>query len=273
MKIAIFLFATTLLLIEANAQRPVDIQQTNVKAPEVVRVDGKLQEWGNPLIAENKRTDLAYTLANDEFNIYLAIKSSSATSITKIMAGGITVSINAKGRRKEEDASVITYPFIARNSIRNTGAQNRSRTQNNSERSQIQRDSLTLAQRKTELAGVKEIKVSGFEAIQDSLISIYNEYGIKAKSIIDEHGAYSYELAIPLKQLGIDAKSTKEIAYQIKVNGRQLAQNATMGRNGGGSFGANVGGANRSGFGGGGGMAQQDLNNPTHFWGRYPLQK
>ncbi len=272
MRIAIFLFASIFFLGQTiNAQKTIDVQQHHVAAPIAVRVDGKLQEWSNPLVAENKRTDLAYTIANDDKNIYLALKAVSATAITKIMAGGISFSINSKGKKKENESFVITYPYMARGGNRSMPGQNRQRNQNNNaDRTQVQRDSLTLVQRKAQLAGIKEIKISGFQAIQDSLVSIYNEYGIKAKAIIDEQGTYCYELSIPFKQLEIDIKNVNEIAYQIKVNGRQMQQNIIVGRSGGG-FGPGAGGGNRGGFGGGS-VAQQDLNNPTDFWGKYPLQ-
>lgn len=261
-----------LISLKANAQKLPDIQSSSVTAPNTVRVDGKIQEW-NSFAAENKRTNLLYTVANDDKNLYLVVKAENSETITKIMAGGISFTINTRGRKKEEDGFTVTYPIVLRTNVNRAGqGQNRQRLgQNRAEQTQQQRDSITLAQRKTQLAGIKEIKISGFKSISDSLVSIYNEYGIKAVAKMDEQGAYVYEMAVPFVLMDITFDETKEFAYQIKLNGRPATGNFAMRTNaGGGGF---VSG-NARGFGGGGAnMARQDLMVATDFWGKYIIQK
>lgn len=258
------------------AQKLPDIQTTRLAAPASVRIDGKNQEWDG-FAAENKRTDLLYTLANDDKNFYLAIKATNNETITKIMAGGISFTINTKGKKKDDDGFTVTYPFLARanaaNRLGGAGGQNRQRIgQNRVEQTQAQRDSMALVQRKTQLAAIKEIKVSGFKSISDSLVSIYNEYGIKAVGKMDEQGAYVYELAVPFALMDINVSEAKEFAYQIKLNGRPEIGNFAMRANAGGG-GFRSGGA-RGGFGGGNvNLARQDLMVATDFWGKYVFQK
>jgi hypothetical protein len=158
------------------------------------------------------------------------------------------------------------------------GGQNRQLTQQ-------QRDSSMLVQRKTSLASVKEIKISGFKDITDTLVSIYNEYGLKAVANFDQHGAFVYELAIPLNLLGLSATEGKDFAYQIKINGMTMNFGGNNGGggiavtgsgSGGGNFGGN-GGRGNGGAGGGFIAAStnnfQDLATPTDFWGKYTLLK
>jgi hypothetical protein len=137
------------------------------------------------------------------------------------------------------------------------------------------------------LASVKEIKVIGFKDIPDSLISIYNEYGIKAAASFDPSGAYQYELAIPLAALGLSATSPKEFTYNIKLSGRQFGSRDEPGRGGfngssgggfnGGSNGNRGGGETRTrtsgGSFGGDSNPYMSLFTPTDFWGKYTLAK
>ncbi|RYF25807.1 MAG: hypothetical protein EOO42_03040 [Flavobacteriales bacterium] len=270
-------FYTYLLFVifgfDAVAQKLPDIQSSKITAPTSVRMDGKLQEW-NGFAAENRRADLFYTIANDEKNLYLVIKATNNEAITKIMSGGVSFTVNTKGRKKEGDGYTITYPTIVRNSVGRTGGQGQNRQrmgQGRTEQTQVQRDSLALVQRKAQLAGIKEIKISGFKNIPDSLVSIYNEHGIKAVGKMDEQGAYVYEMAIPFALMDVNINDVKEFAYQIKLNGRSDAGNFTMRTNaGGGGF----GGGNRGNFGGGNAnTARQDLMVATDFWGKYIFQK
>lgn len=267
----------------ATAQKLPDVQTSSLPAPTNIKIDGKANEWNETFAADNKRTEVIYSLANDHKNLYLVIKSTSTANANKIMAGGLTFSINAAGNKREKESYHITYPLIKRPE-RGQG-QNRQAQggfQNRSQQSTQQRDSAALVLRKTQLAGVKEIKVGGFNQITDSLISIYNEYGIKAVASFDSKGEYIYELAIPLALLNLSDDDGRSFAYQIKINGLVnmgfggAAANAgrTPGAGNGGGFGGGArGGANGNGGFQRGGSGTNDLMNATDFWGKYTLAK
>lgn len=266
---AFFLIAL-LESVNSAAQKLPDVQSGSVLAPKTIRIDGRSLEWNN-FSAENKRTGIFYTIANDNQYIYLAVKANNNETITKIFAGGISFSFNIKGKKKEEEAQTITYPLIARTNFNRPGMsggnrQGQGMRMNRTDQNESQRDSIIFEQRKTQLSSIKEIKVKGFTQIPDSLVSIYNEYGIKAVAKMDEQRSYFCEIAIPLSLLGITIDEKKEIAYQIKLNGRQGGNFAIRPNSSG--FG---GGNNRGGFGGN--MAQQDLMVATDFRGKYIVQK
>jgi hypothetical protein len=269
------------LTLASFSQKMPDVQVSNMIAPATIKIDGKISEWNDTFAAENKRTELFYSVANDDKNLYLVLKSSSTTAANKIMMGGITFLINTEGKKKEKDAVTITYPLIVRANRTQGGrggqGQNRQAGggqggfQNRAQQSAQQRDSVALVLHKNQLVTVKEIKISGFKAITDTLISIYNEHGIKAVGSFDQKGIYNCEFAIPLNLLGLSASDTKEFAYQIKVNG-------LSNMNFGGGFGGNGGGFGGNGRGGGfrGGNnanSGQDLMSATDFWGKYILAK
>ena len=138
---------------------------------------------------------------------------------------------------------------------------------------QAQRDSMQRAVAKSQLASAKEIKVFGFKNVTDSLISIYNEYGIKAIATISETGIFMYEISIPLELLDMSAAKPKEFSYNVKINGLQLGG---FGRLAGAGNGIDVVTTRVEGGGGGGGFGNtnfQDLITPTDFWGKYILTK
>jgi hypothetical protein len=256
-----------------------NVQVTSVWAPANVKIDGKINEWEDNFQAFNKSTKLFYTLSNNEKYLYLAVTSTDAQNNTKIAAGGITLTINTEGKKKDKEAFIITYPVIT-----NTG---RGRGQRGGGRQQTSgTDTAAIsAAHKQFIASAKEIKVLGFKDVDDTLISIYNEYGIKAAIGYDTLGNYNYELAIPLKLLGISPDNTQEIAYNVKVNGLQISDNfqgkvmLDAFQSGGGGGRISISGNDRGGGFRGGEKGNNsnidfaDLTSPTDFWGKYTLAK
>lgn len=282
-------------LLAAKAQ---SVQEGSVWAPANIKIDGKLTEWNNSLEANNKTVDFSYTIANDNKNLYLAVKSIDQQSTNKILAGGVDFTINTEDKKKDKDAFVLVFPVINRAAMRGQGRQRGAGQQGPP-------DSATIAaQRAQAIASIKEIKLRGFKDIPDSVISIYNEYSIKAAVAYDANGSLVYEISVPLSQLGLSVDKAKEIAYNLKVNGIQFNRNRDErnggergdnngggnntggGNNNGGNrgFGGGNGGGNRGGGGGNrgggggnrggfGGFNMQDMMTPTDFWGKYTLAK
>jgi len=307
----------TLLLagagISAYGQKLANIQEGSVWAPEGVKVDGKLTEWANvkgfgkvdgsltdlndAFQALNKTTNLYYTLANDDKNLYLVVKSGITQNNFKIMAGGVTLAVNTAGKKKDKDAFQVTFPIINRGNRGQRGGPGGGGQRGGGfggggggqrggggAGGRLAPDSAQIAeQRKQTIASMKDIKVLGFKEITDTLISIYNEFGIKAAANYDEKGLLMYEVSIPLELMGIKPDNAKEMAYNIKVNGLPAPPTGGFGGGfggggggfGGGGGGRGGGGGNRGGGGGGGfgGINMQDMETATDFWGKYVLAK
>ncbi len=273
-----------LLSLSVSAQKLSTVQEASVRAPANAKVDAKLTEWNDTFQAYNKTTSIFYTMANDDKNLYLVIKSTDQYNNNKIIGGGISITINTGSKKKDKDAYVITFPFVNLADLRSQVMQGmrRSGTQNQAP------DSATIAaMRKKAVSMAKEIKLLGFtKDVPDSVISIYNEYGIKAMADFDNKAHLIVEMAIPLKYLHLAGQGAA-FSYQIKLNGINLnslfpgAGNFAA-ASGGGGFGG--GGNGGGGFGGGapasgmGGMGSTNMMadianmlNPTDFWGKYTL--
>jgi hypothetical protein len=276
----------------AQAQKVNELQEVSIFAPHAIKIDGKNFEWKDTDFFSNKRTSLSYIISNDEKNLYLIVKSTDLANNSKIMAGGITFSVNPDGKKKEKESITLTYPIVAHVPRGQGGGGGGRRAMGMSmsiggggPQDAKQRDSFMVSRQKTQLATAKEIKIKGFKNTTDTLVSIYNEYGIKAFASIDKDNAFFYEVAIPLEALGISTEAPKEFAYNIKLNGLQLqgfdgfgggggggGGGGRGGFGGGGNFGGGGGGGGRGGFGGGG-MDFQAMLSPTDFWGKYTLAK
>jgi hypothetical protein len=277
--IALIVLLLPFLNIFAQEGKLKSVQGISLWVPANVKVDGNLKEWDDTFQAYNKTTKLFYSVSNDDKYIYLVVKSIDIPNNAKIIAGGITLTINTEGKKKDKGAYSLTFPVIEK-ATRQRGAGGRGGI---GRQPGVAPDSATIAaQHKKTVESSKEIKVSGFKDITDTLISIYNEYSIKAAIGYDAIGNYDYEAAIPLKLLNVSADSPKEIAYNIKINGLQMP--AGFGGFGGADGGGGgFGGGGRGGAGGGGnrgggnitpgGRNDPEMYSPTDFWGRYILAK
>lgn len=287
------------LCVSAKAQKLNTVEQGAIPAPDKVKIDGKIDEWGD-LQAYNKTTKIFYTLANDNKNLYLVVKSTDVQNSAKIMGGGISLTINTSDKKKEENAYSVRFPIVERSKMRGI------RRPRGSSANTVM-DSASLAEvaaaRKQAIDAIKEISVLGFKDITDTIISIYNEYGIKAAAAYDAAGDLQFEVSIPLSLLNLSTDKPKEFAYNLKVNAINMGNGRGGGdrnggnggaRNGGGNGGGgngggfggggNGGGGGRNGgggggggnFGGGGGAGNEAMNemlSDTDFWGKYTLIK
>lgn len=262
--------------------------QTANNTPPQVKVDGNLKEWNNSFQAYNKQTKLFYTISNDDQLLYLVVKSTDLPTSNKIAAGGISFVINTDGKKKDKDAFSLTYPVVTRGGGQVGGGRGGfgggggGRT---GDRNAAPDSVAIAAQHKQTIDAAKQIKAIGFKDITDSLVSIYNEYGLKAAIGYDATGSYTYELAVPLKLLNITPATAKDMAYHITVNGITAnftprdggGQGSGQGGGQGGGFGGGNGGG-RGGNGGGpgggfGGPGNSDMFSPTDFWGMYAFAK
>ncbi|MDF3076688.1 MAG: hypothetical protein K0S09_577 [Sphingobacteriaceae bacterium] len=282
----LYILSPSLLMfgLSVNAQKLADIQEKGVLAPEKVKVDGKATEWPASFQAFNKATMVSYTIANDAKNLYLVVQSNDKVTTNKIMRGGITFAFNLEGKKKENEGPRVTFPVPGNSGSRTfsrpagaaPGTPVRIEMQGNPDQMMKRMDSAMAESNKRQIAALKEIKVIGLKGVTDSLISIYNEYGVKAMAGIDDKGVFTYELAVPLDALGLSDNS-KEFAYNIKLNG--LQSNIRINGEGppaGGGGGERVIVMNT--MGGGGGMPRgmsdmMSMMTPTFFWGKYSLVK
>lgn len=191
-------------------------------ADKPIIADGLLDDWPDTLSLYNKDAGIYYSLSNDSQNIYLAMRSISKESVTRILVGGISFSANIESRKKE--VPTVTFPIADRTQGRNRNTKGQPGVQ----------DGLQQL-----LSHVKDIKVEGFKEIIDGGISLENTYGIRAAATFDQDHNLVQEIIIPIRLLNLNTDVTDPITYRIKINGipeppsRMSAQNDPRQRMGG----------------------------------------
>lgn len=221
-----------------------------------IKINGLLAEWPN--LQNNKSTGTFYQFYNDQKNFYIALKLTDDAYIKKALAGGLTLSINTDGKKSIKDIYQITIAPVEDY-----------RTTRQFTSTPVKIDSATQSHRKEAVTKIKELHLSGFTEIPDSIISIYNTYGIKIGAKADVKGNINYELCIPLEQLKLVANNKNEVAINLQFNPINFNNNrdrGNMARNGGG-YG---GGRNRNG--GAGNIDMLLLTVANDFWEKYTLQ-
>jgi hypothetical protein len=199
-----FIFCATIGV--TNAQKQPNVQEGNQLLPAEVNIDGKLSEWPDKLNAYNKATRLEYVLANNDDDLYLAIRSEDVGTTAKILAGGVTLNINTSGKKKDDGPS-ITFPLT------NAGYET---TEAGRVRANFRplTDSAAIVD---EIKSFKFIKINKLQGVQDSVLSIYNVQGVKAQMTYADE-LLVCEMLIPKKLLGL-ADFATPFAYQVRLDG------------------------------------------------------
>lgn len=263
------------------------------RPPAQVIVDGDLKDWGDSLRYYNEEKKLYYTLANDQENLYLAVRFNDRTEQERVVRAGLTLGINTKGKKK--DVYSITFPVADASSMEDMKSR-MSEMQDQMANGPGPADREEM--RRARLTKLRNIKVTGFKDVENEIITTSNTYGFKTALDYDADGNLVYEAAIPLKFFDANDIAKSEWAFDIKINGLTRpssggpdggGQNGSMGgmgggRGGRGGMGGGMGGmgGGRGGMGGGrggmgGGMAggadRSVLSKSEDFWTKYSLSK
>ncbi|GAB3929837.1 hypothetical protein GCM10028827_24410 [Mucilaginibacter myungsuensis] len=245
----------------ANAQKLPAVQILPVRAPANVKVDGKAEEWGE-MKAYNKATSIAYTVANDESNLYLIAKITDTEIASKVIRGGITLGVNLESKKNTKDAPSVTFPKYENEKQVLIIPTRPMRT-----------DSFVMIRNTMISERLKDIGVSELQGLPNGLISLYNDMGIKAAARFDADMNFIYELAVPLKYLGLNVADKKKFNYNVKLTGIMANGGQVHTLNGRDdvlmftSASGQVLGLGRND------PRNMELNYPTDFWGTYTLIK
>jgi hypothetical protein len=253
----LFTLFLSVTFITVYGQKPPSEQKNSVRAPSTIKIDGKATEWDNKFQAYSNHTQFYYTISNDDNNLYLTIQADEPPIIRRIINGGLTLTINKSGKKKDDEGIHITYPLLSRFavSLKNPGARF------NGPAPITEGDSLMKATNTRMNDKSKEIRVLGIKNI-DTLISVYNTDGIKAASAFDNKMVYTYEMAISLKTLGLSINAPAKFMYQVMINAMESKGINVVKNDAGRIVSVNIVGPNAV-------MGQE----ATDFWGEYMLTK
>lgn len=200
------------------------VQEVSLRAPNGIRIDGKTYEWpNNKLQVYNKINRMFYSLTNDDNNLYLTVRGPFFYAPAKMIRGGLTLTISRlldkKARQKDKNSVAITFPYVDPKDAQSivSSVNDYQPIARDTINHAKEHDSLVRVVNAKTIAAIKEIKIDGIKGI-DSIISIYNETGIKAMGTFNRGMAFTIEIAIPLKYLGLSANDESKFSYNIKLN-------------------------------------------------------
>lgn len=207
-----FLSVFVVVGFNAVAQKLPNKQDGSVRAPEKVKIDGKATEW--TFKAYNVATDVFYTMAHDNDNIYLVIKAADESSVRKIISSGITFSVNSTAKKTDALGAAITYPLFNYKNKPNINFLVRSAPADSA-------DYIVTANNKQFTSMGKFVSVRGIKDV-DTLLSVYNTDGISLASSFDKEAAYTYELAISRKHIAPFIDTEGRFFYTVIVKGLKM---------------------------------------------------
>jgi len=252
--------------------------------PSNITIDGYLNEWGDSLRYYNQDKQLNYALANDQDNLYMAIRINDRSEQIRVLRAGLTLGIDTRGKKKE--TFTMTFP-VGDQSPQGMAETAQDLQSGNSDIKQEDHEELMEAK----LTKLREIEVTGFKDIESETMTTSNTYGFKVAIDYDKDGNLVYEAAIPLKFFHADDLFKNEWAFNFKINGitkpgqdKNSGNHDGMTRGGSGGLGGGggggrgrMGGGRGSRMGGGGGnnapVDHSELSKSVDFWEKYYLAK
>jgi uncharacterized membrane protein YgcG len=163
----------------------------------LIVVDGKQDEWDNPLRYYDKQSKLTYEVRNDNSNIYIAFKANEMETVMRIIRNGICLSIDTAYGKDDYPIS-ITFP-VAQNDF---PAGNKPDDFKNRPKDSMgmRPPPMPDSMRMRKPASAK-IKLVGFSNNGDELVkSFQNRYGIEA-AIESGQESIFLEIKIPFSAL------------------------------------------------------------------------
>lgn len=226
-----------------------------------VIVDGNPDEWSLPLRYSDLKSDIQYTVTNDQSNIYVCIRAIEHTTQIKILSSGMEIWIDPAGKNKKTIG--IKFPIPHKLDIKSTGENMEPGRVKDRERGGINLASQFQLE-------VPQLTLSGFLPQYNGTFKASDTKGIKAAINWNEQNIMTYELCIPIEsfyQANLNTITDNPVlGFTIVVNGMSMPQHQGDPQGGG----AASGGGPPGGSMGGGGMSPPGGGMPPGGMGGRP---
>jgi len=210
----ILLIAFSIIASTAFSQSLPKIQTSSIRTPANVKIDGNLSEWGNKLQARNNVDGIFYTISNNNDNLYLTLIAPYKEASRKAIRGGVTFSVSLltdKERKKDPAIKFVTYPLSKNAQLRDFYEYFEP---NRKIKTDKDRDSLAKVITQAARKMCRTINIDG------QIFPVNNNNnGIIASISFNQKFDMIYELAIPLKHLGLSINYVNPFSYNIRLNG------------------------------------------------------
>ncbi|HLZ88251.1 MAG TPA: hypothetical protein VKQ52_13445, partial [Puia sp.] len=214
-----------------------------------ITVDGSDKDWTKPLPYAISAEKIAYSVTNDDQNLYILLSTKNPQEQQKIIQGGMTIWINTKADKSESEAVGIGYPLDSRND------------HDRQLMEQAQPDRYKNNKPIT-LEDKKDYALYGFD--KSSAVGNYtygedNPQGVKMRLDFNNEGELIYEASIPLTTLYPNhnpsaSYAANSVAIGIFIEGLPPDAHVPRGNGGGGPEIGVGGGLGFGSFGSGGGI-------------------
>lgn len=195
-------------------------------------IDGKADEWGNPLRYYDKNSKLFYEIKNDRENLYIAFKANEEDIIMRAKQRGIKIAIDTANGKDDYPIS-ITFPFHKRpmdghgnmrpdslrrpNNIAENGTGNMQQHPDSTSRPKGMPPMMKMT---------SSLKLTGLGSQEaDTVPAKGNQYGIEA-ALLNDPKAFFCELKIPFASLYKRAMAvtdtTKALFFEVTLEASQM---------------------------------------------------
>jgi hypothetical protein len=220
-----------------------------------ITVDGNIADWNPPLKHYDNQTNLFFGFKDDSSNLYLCFQTRDEITETKILHSGMKVILSDKINGKHK--AVINFPLGVKHSSKPVQQEQTAQEASSGRRGYAVHDSM---------------EVKGF-ADKNGLIPANDVAGIHAAIGRDSSNTFTYEIAIPFKQMFGNDYQVKDLSKEISLNVIINAMPAGSQNHAGGySHSGGGGGRMGGGYGGmhgshGAGREQNGTNDATEQTG------
>lgn len=219
----------------------------------------------------DSNSNVLYSVANDNENLYVSLNTSETTSIAKILRTGLSIYFDVNGKKAKD--LFVQYPLAQKQKLSKEEMSNPGSSNNSSPNTQLTK---LLAQMSYQAIYHKLSETESFSVLDKN-----SEIKIVIESVTSSE--ITYHLTIPFNKIAISGKSDLSKLSVGIVSGRfdppDSSAGAGSGSGQGGGQGSGMSGGGQGGGQGrgmsGGGQSQGNMSamtTPIKFWFKVELQ-
>ncbi|MDR2293474.1 MAG: hypothetical protein LBE11_08395 [Prevotellaceae bacterium] len=163
-KIKIALLPVSIFILGFSTAAQTEKEPLKAEFIKNIVIDGDDSDWESAIALFDESSGLMYSIANDDENIYILVKATVESAMTKFVMGGVEIWISADGKDRRKTGIKYPVPLSMEERFR---SMNRNATREEMQRQENERT-------------YKTMDLRGFENIKDNTYKV-DELDIKAE--------------------------------------------------------------------------------------------